>query len=349
MRLRKRHSLAAVPFFILALSCNVAHVNTTSAAEAEVNLLAMGDWGNNGPGQKLIAKTLSQYVKDGDRKFSAMLLAGDNFYVKLSGVKDPLWQTMFEDRYDPSVLNFPFYASLGNHDYKNNQDAMEIDYTKVNPQSRWKMPSRWYRVDLPSDHPIVTVFMLDSNKPLMPEATWQAELTWLNTELAKPRKANWVMMCAHHPLFSNGDHGDNGVLQKEWGPLVQKYKVDFYLCGHDHDLQHLEVPGWNASFFLVGGGGATTRPMRVDKRGPFSESQMGFADFNFTPTRATVRLVDSAGRILHEFEKLKDGKSRVLVSTASDRATPRTVKSITRGDLPVGASTTKPATKSLDD
>ncbi|HTL30488.1 MAG TPA: metallophosphoesterase, partial [Tepidisphaeraceae bacterium] len=169
---------------------------------------------------------------------------------------------------------------------------------------------------------------------------WSAQMNWLTSELSKPRKAEWVMMCAHHPLFSNGDHGDNGVLQKEWGPLVRKYNVDVYLCGHDHDLQHLEVPGWNASFFLVGGGGATTRPMRVDKRGPFSQSELGFADFSFTPAKATVRLVDSTGRILHEFEKTRNGKSRVLSSTDSDPAQPRTVKSITRQDLP----TTKPTT-----
>jgi hypothetical protein len=346
----RKRTLLCVCLALFFIGCESNLERGASAAEPEVNLLAMGDWGNNGPGQKLVARTLADYVKEGDRKFSAMLLAGDNFYVKLSGVKDPLWQSMFEERYDPKVLNFPFYASLGNHDYKDNQQLIELDYTKQNPQSRWKLPSRWYRVDLPNEkNPIVTVLMLDSNKPLMPEADWQAQLQWINAELSKPRKAKWLMMCAHHPLFSNGDHGDNGVLQKDWGPLVKKYNVDIYLCGHDHDLQHLEMPGWNSSFFLVGGGGATTRPMRVDKRGPFSQSEMGFADFNFTPTRAVVRLVDSTGRVLHEFEKTKDGKSRVLVSTASDRAKPRTPKSINRPDAPASGSTTKPAKSATDD
>jgi hypothetical protein len=346
----KKRSLLGLCIAMFFVGCGSNLQRPASAAEPEVNVLAMGDWGNNGPGQKLIAKTLASYVSAADRKFSAMLLAGDNFYVKLSGVKDPLWQTMFEDRYDPRVLDFPFYASLGNHDYRDNQQLIEIDYTKQNPQSRWKLPSRWHRVDLPNEqHPILTVFMLDSNKPLMPEADWQAQLTWLNSELSKPRKAKWVMMCAHHPFFSNGDHGDNGVLQRDWGPLVKKYKVDFYLCGHDHDLQHLEMPGWNSSFLLVGGGGATTRPMRVDKRGPFSQSEMGFADFNFTPTRATVRIVDSSGRAVHEFERSPDGKLRVLLSTASDPAKPRTPKSINRPDAPASRATTKPSKTVNDD
>jgi hypothetical protein len=332
-----RRSFLPLLLLVVFIGCNSgAPISATSrAAEPEVNLLAMGDWGNNSRGQRVIADTLAQYARHADRKFSAMLLAGDNFYVHLSGVNDPLWQTMFEERYDPTALNFPFYAALGNHDYKNNQQLIELAYTQQNPQSRWKMPSRWYRVDLPAQHPLVTVFMLDSNKPLMSEADWNAQLTWLKSELSKPRKAPWLMMCAHHPLFSNGDHGDNGVLQSEWGPLVKQYNVNFYLCGHDHDLQHLEVPGWKASFLLVGGGGATTRPERVDKRGPFSVSENGFADFHFTPSRAVVRLVSSDGSILHEFEKMPDGKTRVLSSVPSDRAIPRTVKSITRQDLPV--------------
>ena len=59
------------------------------------------------------------------------------------------------------------------------------------------------------------------------------------------------MCCAHHTMLSNGVHGDNGVLQKEWGALFKKYKVDFYLCGHDHDVQHLEVKDWPMSFVLA--------------------------------------------------------------------------------------------------
>src|SRR4051812_22226018 len=103
---RTRHLLIVLTACLL-VGCESTVERTTNAAEPEVNVLAMGDWGNNGPGQKLIAKTLSNYVGEGDRKFSAMLLAGDNFYVKLSGVKDPLWQTMFEERYDAKTLSFP--------------------------------------------------------------------------------------------------------------------------------------------------------------------------------------------------------------------------------------------------
>ena len=274
-----------------------------------------------------------------------MLLCGDNFYVPLEGgIHDPKWRMMFEDLYEPATFNFPFYVSLGNHDYQIDRFLIEYAYSAANPQSRWKFPSRWYRVELPSpQNPLVTVLMLDSNQPLLGEPGWNEEMKWLTKELAKPRTAPWLICAAHHPFLSNGDHGDNGVLQNTWGPLFARAGVDFYICGHDHDLQHIEQrPQFPETFLLVGGGGASTRPMRVDaqRRGPFAKATQGFLDLNFTPTLATGRLVSGTdGSLLHEFTRTKDGEVRITKAGDSDPATPRTVKSITRGGEEAGPAT----------
>ena len=301
----------------------------------------MGDWGNNGPRQRHIAGTLARYVQASGRDFEAMLLAGDNFYVTMDGIFDPKWKTMFEDLYDPKVLDFPFYVALGNHDYSENVFMTEFAYAQANPKSRWKIPDRWYRLELPErENPLVSVLMLDSNQPWLGELGWRKELAWLTAELAKPRTAPWMIAVAHHPFFSNGDHGDNGVLQKAWGPLFEQAGLDLYICGHDHDVQHLQVEGFTPSFVLVGGGGATTRPMRNDKRGPFSKSEHGFAHLTFTPTDITVRLIGHEGQLLHEFTRDKSGEVKVTKTTPSDPAVPRTVRTITRPDA---------TTKKVDD
>src|SRR4029079_19756299 len=123
----------------------------------------------------------------------------------------------FERMYDPQRLNFPFYASFGNHDYREKETQIEINYARQHPESRWRMRGKWYRVDFPNEEsPLVTVLMLDSNQPSLTPDEWQEENSWLRWQLSKPRKARWLICCAHHPLFSNGDHGDNGVLQREW-------------------------------------------------------------------------------------------------------------------------------------
>ncbi len=298
----------------------IAQTQPATPEAAEVNLLSMGDWGTNGPGQRTVALTMAKYVQQSGKTFDGMILVGDNFYMNLpGGVNDPVWQSAFETMYDPARLNFPFFAVLGNHDYQNGKDAVELQYAQVHPESRWKLPARWYRLDIPKDKPLVTVLMLDSDKDPLGVERWEQEKAWMESELSKPR-GTWTICCAHHPLFSNGGHGDNTLLQEQWGPLLVKYKVDFYVCGHDHDLQHLQIPDWFTSFVLVGGGGADTKLMRHDDRGPMSRLTHGFGHFAFTADSATVRYINDRGIVMHEFVRQKNGKIDVKIVGGDDRA-----------------------------
>jgi len=241
-------------------------------SQNEVNIIVIGDWGNNKEAQKKTAATLNSYVEKTGRGFNATLLAGDNWYVRLSGVNDYQWQSLFEDMYDAQKLAMPFYVTLGNHDYEFNKWNIERDYAKKNPDSRWKYPAKWYRVDFPAKpaKPLLSVLMLDSNKPKLTKEEWAEQIRWIETELSKKDLGEWTAACAHHPIFSNGSHGDNGVLMLEWGKIFKEHKMDFYFCGHDHDLQHLQVKDWPMSFVVAGGGGQGTTDMRRDIRGPFS-------------------------------------------------------------------------------
>jgi tartrate-resistant acid phosphatase type 5 len=297
------------------------------APAGEVNLLAMGDWGRGNADQKLVAETMAQYAQF-HAPIQGILLAGDNFYVKLTGTADPAWDAVFETVYDPRRLSFPFFATLGNHDYEEQKATIEMAYTRERPESRWKMPARWYRLDLPAADPFVTVLMLDSNKPLMPPREWADQKAWMDEQLAAVPQERWTICCSHHPLFTNGAHGDNGPLQIEWAPIFDKYHVDLVIAGHDHDLQHLEIPGHTGSFLLVGGGGANTRDMLKDNRGPFSKSIMGFAHLRLTPEKATVSLISKSGQTLHLFERSRDGRVTVVVNSPSDQATTMPLKTI---------------------
>ncbi len=261
---------------------------------------------------------MAAYVEKEKTPFDGLLSAGDNFYVPLNGVDDPVWQDLFEKMYDARRLNFPFYISLGNHDYSQKKYLWELAYAKQHPESRWKLPSRWYRLDLPAKEPLVTVIMLDSDHDFMPKEDWLDEKKFLEDELAKPRAA-WTICCAHHPLFSNGAAANNGILQADWGTLFKKYNVDIYLAGHDHNLQHLEIPGWPTTFILSGGGGAHAAPLLRDNRG-FSRVLYGFTHLDFTPEQVTVRYISSTGETVHEFVRTKAGEVRITLNTPSDAA-----------------------------
>jgi hypothetical protein len=325
------------------LRAGIAVQPPADPAAGSLELFAVGDWGIDSPDRQTVADAMAKTVGP-DHHPAAVLLLGDNYYVDLTDVNDPRIQSFFEKTYDPVKLNVPFYAVLGNHDYKGDNAAIELAYA-AQGHTRFTMPSRWYRLDLPAAHPAVTILMLDSDKDTMAPSSWEAQTAWLATELAKPH-APWLMCCAHHNMFGNGSHGDNGVLQTTWGPLFLKYRVAIYLCGHEHTLQHLEIPNWSTSFVIAGGGGADRKPMLKDKRGPFSRASLGFADLQFSPQVVTVSLLDGSATVVHAFTRASDGKVTLLQNSSSDPATKHPLAVINGIDIPGDSvPTTAPSQK----
>ena len=48
---------------------------------------------------------------------------------------------------------------------------------------------------------------------------------------------SWLLAARHYPIFSGGEHGNTPELHASVKPLLERYGVDAYLCGHDHTLQ----------------------------------------------------------------------------------------------------------------
>src|SRR5262249_57118817 len=65
----------------------------------------------------------------GQSPFDIGITVGDNFYpVGMESLKDPRWQTWWEDMYGP--LKIVFYPVLGNHDwYDFDSPAAQILYS----------------------------------------------------------------------------------------------------------------------------------------------------------------------------------------------------------------------------
>ena len=84
----------------------------------------------------------------------------------------------------------------------------------------------------------------------------EEQLKWFEQELAKARSTPFLAVVAHHPLYSNGMHGDNPTLIAQWDSLLRHHYVDLYLSGHDHDLQHIQLQGHPTFFVISGEGGA---------------------------------------------------------------------------------------------
>ncbi|HEX3601384.1 MAG TPA: metallophosphoesterase [Lacipirellulaceae bacterium] len=172
----------------------------TKFADNGLHLLALGDYGTKGDErQTSVARAMATFAKSLDQPLTAVLALGDNFYHKLTPDR---FDKHFENMYSKDGLNCPFYACAGNHDYgtahydlQEGKLQMQLDYAKQHPISRWKMPAKWYSLELgDKDRPLVKIIVLDGNY-------WEGGLTpkekidqrrFFDAELAAPTKAPWL-------------------------------------------------------------------------------------------------------------------------------------------------------------
>ena len=189
--------------------------------------------------------------------------------TEFQSTQDPLWLTTFENIYKYPSLLVDWYLVLGNHDYHGNTQA-QIDYSKIS--RRWKMPDRNYSlVKKINDSVSVLLVFLDTpplvnqyhnNPEQFPDIDKQdtaKEMRWLETTLAQS-KEKFKIVFGHHPIYSaNPTHGNTPEMIAKVKPLLDKYNVNFYFCGHDHDFQHLRAPGSNVDY-IVTGTGSEVRP-----------------------------------------------------------------------------------------
>ena len=54
-------------------------------------------------------------------------------------------------------------------------------------------------------------------------------------------RANYLLVAGHYPVYSVAEHGPTDCLVQRLLPMLYKYKVTAYLCGHDHNIQVLFI------------------------------------------------------------------------------------------------------------
>lgn len=292
----------------------------TKFADKGLHLLAVGDYGTKGdPNQVAVAKQMGKFAGSLGAPLAAVLALGDNFYREITPQR---FVDHFEKMYSDRDLNCPFYACVGNHDYgtakydfQEGKLQMQLDYAKNNPQSRWKLPAKWYTVELPSpEAPLVKIIVLDGSYwpgALTPKEK-VAQERFLKAELEKKTSAPWTWVSTHYPMFSEASNrGDNATLVKRWGKLMQDYPVSLFLAGHDHTLQHLQVEGYSPSFIVSGAGGARLYDVRPTERGFANNRCLGFNHIHVTPERLDVQFINADGEQIHAFARTPDGKVTV--------------------------------------
>ena len=259
--------------------------------QSSMHIVALGDFGDGSKRQKSVADAIARSHRASPFDFGLTL--GDNFYrCGVRGVEDPKWKSRWEDLYG-TPLGIPFYAALGNHDYGHpplicpgaggSPDA-EVAYTAYSKS--WRMPSRYYSFQAGSALFVVT----DT------EGWSRDQLAWIRETLQRSAGSpgiRWRIVIGHHPLLTSGTHRNErriGELREKLFPVLEASKVDLYIGGHDHDLEHLVKNGMH--FVICGGGGAHLRKFRgKDPASVFQAVKSAFLDIRIDDREATVKFI----------------------------------------------------------
>jgi tartrate-resistant acid phosphatase type 5 len=307
--------------FICILFINVATAQKTDNSVIKhpnaLNFIVMGDWGRFGEDHQIpVAKQMGITATTINRDF--IISTGDNFYpVGVASEYDPQWKSSYEDIYTDFSLHWNWYPVLGNHDYAGNPDA-QVAYSKIS--RRWNMPARYYsktfNINGDANQQVLIAF-IDTNA-LIPEfykndvygknvisQDSTAQKKWLiKTLTTAPKSVKWKLVVGHHPLFTatlkRRESYDTKSVRKSLKSLLDKYEVDAYIAGHDHDLQHLKPEG-KTNYFVSGSASESTA---IDTL-PFSKlasSEYGFMVFSVLADVLYVQAVNEKGEVIYSTE-----------------------------------------------
>lgn len=283
--------------------------------EESKNFYVVNDLGRNGYyQQKPIAELLGEMATKVDIEFVAAL--GDTHHFDgVASTQDPLWETNYEWIYSHPELMIDWFAVLGNHEYRGNTQAV-IDYTNVS--RRWNMPSRYYARTVEAGENQSALLVFIDTAPLIdkyqkenetyPDASKQNiadQLAWIETTL-KNSDAKWKIVMGHHPVFADTKKSDKERLdmQKRVKPLLDKYNVDAYLCGHIHSFQHIRPETGKVDYF-VNSSGSLARDVKKVEGTQFCSSDAGFMLVSMEDNKLNFFMVNGDGKIIYNYSKEK--------------------------------------------
>ena len=282
-----------------------------------LHFMAVGDWGRNGEYDQLeVAKQMGLWGAAHPNNF--VISVGDNFYPKgVVSENDPLWHYSFENIYTAHSLQCDWYPVLGNHDYHTDPEA-QVRYSKVS--RRWDMPALYYSKEISlnkdKDKEIKSavkdptkakvLFVMIDTDPFLHESKAdyvETQMKWLNETLANASaEVTWKIVVGHHPYYTVGpriNNYDTLTMRKALTKTFEDHKVDVYLSGHEHSLQHLKPEGITHQF-ITGAGSELTAVTPNIPFSRFQASEHGFMYFSIDEKRLNLKAISYTGALLYE-------------------------------------------------
>jgi acid phosphatase len=276
-------------------------------------IIICADTGYINDHQKLNMKVINHIDSD------FCFLLGDNFYpFGLNSIDDE----QFQEKYINIFPNIPCFAILGNHDYLLNPKSQIQLSSKFN---NWKMPHYFYDIILDLNQDSIHFIFLDTcilakdltlrlltndvNKYLysnIHDANYHIQINWLKHTLQNS-KSKWKIICGHYPICSNGPHQNSVNLYNLLMPIFKEYKVDCYISGHDHNLQHIFKE--DIHFFVTGSFCDSYRFINkpvLSSHNKFYSEDYGFLYLEILGQKTlSFTFINSVGNIIYNHQLIK--------------------------------------------
>jgi len=322
---------------VVLLCLVAAFVAVSAQPEVPLTWVTLGDWGSVNADQQGVAVQLGLAAAKYNASF--LITTGDNFYFLgiLAGNNDPQWNKTWREVYTHPSLGFTWYVSLGNHDHYGFGGAPEIAYSKAGIDKRWHLPDYYYTetFTVGSSRSKVQFLFIDTvilaphafylssreelsamnaSPQLYAEVDAQISqfsgdprtdhLTWLNQTLDKST-AEWRFAVGHYPVYSGGEHGDTAEMINDVLPIFARGKVDAFLCGHDHNLQHNQGNGMD---FYVIGSGTWRGTYKTTPQAKWGVVDPGFTVHQLYADRMVIRFINSRGQEIYTYTQQRKPK-----------------------------------------
>jgi hypothetical protein len=135
--------------------------------------------------------------------------------------------------------------------------------------------------------------MIDTN--LMVSGKDEEMLIWLDKALSESN-AKWKIVVGHHMIRSHGVYGDQKFMMKKLKPILDKFSVDMFLSGHDHDLQLIKHPD-DTFYQAISGAGGGSRDTSWGKNSLYSATNGGFMALSISNQVLYMEFLDKSGEI----------------------------------------------------
>ena len=128
---------------------------------------------------------------------------------------------------------------------------------------------------------------------------------WLDAVL-NAAKEDWVIVAGHHPVYAQTtkDESERTDLQKRLNPILKKYNIDLYVCGHIHNFQHIRKQDTDIDYVINSSGSLARKVSPVDGT-QFCSPEPGFSVCTADAKELNLHMMDKDGNIIYSIKREK--------------------------------------------